>query len=82
MPAPRELSQQIPAPWKKLGCKSPRVGANFWCKFPRVRRGMVMDKIDTCIRRSDSLLINLEDWINTFDRPPFSDLPEVISGTF
>ena len=24
--------QQILAPRQKLGCKSPRVGANFWCK--------------------------------------------------
>ena len=33
MPTPRQLSQQIPAPpGQKLGCKSPRVGANFWCK--------------------------------------------------
>ena len=38
MPAPRELSQQIPAPGQKLGCKIPRVRANFWCKFPGVRR--------------------------------------------
>ena len=37
MPAPRELSQQIPAPGQKLVCKSPRVGANFWCKSSGVR---------------------------------------------
>ena len=47
MPAPRELSQQIP-PREKLGCKSPRVGANFWCKSPGVHGGMVMDEINTC----------------------------------
>ena len=32
MPSPRELSQQTPAPGKKLECKSPRVeedGADF-----------------------------------------------------
>ena len=29
MPARRELPQQITAPGQKLGCKSPRVGANF-----------------------------------------------------
>ena len=50
MPAPRELSQQILATGQKLGCKSPRVGANFWCKCPGVREGMVMDEIDTCIK--------------------------------
>ena len=50
MPAPQELSQQIPAPWQKLGCKNPRVGANFWCKSPGLHGGgVVMDEIDTCI---------------------------------
>ena len=37
MPAPRELSQQIPAPGQKLGCESPKVGENFWCQSPGVR---------------------------------------------
>ena len=50
MPAPQELSQQIP-PGQKLGCKSPRVGENFWCKSSGVHRGMVMDEIDTCISK-------------------------------
>ena len=49
MPDPRELSQQIPTPGQKLGCKGPRVGANCWCKSPGVRGGVVMDEIDTCI---------------------------------
>ena len=49
MAAPRELPQQIPAPGQKLGCKSPRVGANVRCKPPWVRGGVVMDEIDTCI---------------------------------
>ena len=49
MPAPRELSQQIP-PGQKVGCKSPWMGANFWSKSPAVRGGMVMDEIDTCIK--------------------------------
>ena len=40
MPAPWELSQQI--------SKSPRVGANFWCKSPGVQ-GMVIDEIDNWI---------------------------------
>ena len=50
MPAPRELSQHIPAPGQKLGCKSPRVGANFGAN-PRecAGGGVVMDEIDTCI---------------------------------
>ena len=49
MPAPRELPQQIP-PGQKLECKSPRVGANFWCKSPGMRGGMVMAKIDSCTK--------------------------------
>ena len=48
MAAPRELSQQIPTPGQKLRCKSPRVGANFWCKSGGAR-GVVMDEIYTCI---------------------------------
>ena len=39
MPAPWELPPQIsPTPEQKLGCKSPRVGANFWCISPAVHR--------------------------------------------
>ena len=54
MSFPQELSHQIPARrakarMQKLGCKSPRVGENFWCKSPGVRGGMVMTKIDSCI---------------------------------
>ena len=51
MPAPWELSQQIPAPGQKLGCQSPRVGANFLVQIPGGARGggMVMDEIDICI---------------------------------
>ena len=46
MLAPREIPQQIPAPsGQKLECKSPRVGANVWCKSQGVHRA----KIDTCI---------------------------------
>ena len=48
MPAPRELSKQIPP-----SGKSPRVMAKFWCKSPGVHGGggMVMDEIDTCIKQ-------------------------------
>ena len=48
MPAPRELSQQIPGPRAKARMQKPQVGANFWCKSPGVSGGMVMDEIDTC----------------------------------
>ena len=41
MPAPQELSQQIPAPGQKLGCKSLRVGTNVGCKSLEVRGGGV-----------------------------------------
>ena len=51
MPAHREPSQQIPAPRQKLGCKSPWVGANFWCRSLGVHGGMVMDELDTCIKK-------------------------------
>ena len=59
MPAAWELPQQIP-PRQKLGCRSPRVGANFWCKSSGVQGGMVMDEIDTFIillQKTDSLLL-------------------------
>ena len=50
MPTPRELPQQIPVPGQKLGCKSLRVGAYFWCKFSGMRgEGVVMAKIVSCI---------------------------------
>ena len=60
MPTPRELSQQIPAPGQKLGCKSPRVGANFWCKSTGVcGGGMVMAAIDTCITGNLNTMLRL-----------------------
>ena len=40
MPTPRDLPKKNPRPpGEKLGCKSPRVGANFQCKSPGVRGG-------------------------------------------
>ena len=50
MPRPSGVIATNPRPWQKLGFKSPRVGANFWCKSPGVREGIVMDEIDTCVR--------------------------------
>ena len=61
MPTPRELSQQLPAPpppGQKVGCKSRRVSANFLCKSPGVRGGMVMDEIDTCITPVAQIRVN------------------------
>ena len=45
-------TNKSPRPGQELGCKGPRVGANFWCKSPGVRGGMVMDKIDTCLKQA------------------------------
>ena len=50
MPAPRELSQQIPAPRAKARMQKPHGGGKFLVQIPGVRGGMVMDEIDTCIR--------------------------------
>ena len=36
-------------PRQKLGCKSPRVGANFGANPQGCAGGVVMDEIDTCI---------------------------------
>ena len=49
MPPLGSYPKKSKPPGQKLGCKSPRVGANFWCKSSRVRWGMVIDEIDTCI---------------------------------
>ena len=49
MTVPRELPQQPPPPGQKLGYKSPRMRANFWCKSTGVLGGMVMAKSDNCI---------------------------------
>ena len=51
MPAPRELSQQIPAPWAKARMQKPQGVGKFLVQIPRGARGgeMVMDEIDTCI---------------------------------
>ena len=50
MPAPRELSQQIPAPRAKARMQKPQGGGKFLVKSSGVSGGMVMDEIDTCIR--------------------------------
>ena len=54
MPAPRELSQQIPALRAKARMQKPQGGGNFWCKSLGVvgGGGEVMDGIDTCIIRT------------------------------
>ena len=58
MSAPRELSQQIATPGQKLGCKSPRVGANFWCKPQGVRGGgWLWMKLIPALQTSDIFLV-------------------------
>ena len=49
MPAPRELSQQIPAPRVKARMQEPQGGGKFFVQIPGGARVMVMDEIDTCI---------------------------------
>ena len=49
MPAPRELSQQIPATQAKAWMQKPQGGGKFLVQIPGGARGMVMDEIDTCI---------------------------------
>ena len=53
MPAPRELSEEITAPPRqKLGCKSPRVEANFWCESPGVRGGGMVSTSNRMVWRA------------------------------
>ena len=59
MPAPRDLPQKVPAPVEKLGCKSPKVGANFQSKSLGVRGGMVVAKLDGCI--NSAYILNFSD---------------------
>ena len=51
MPAPRELSQQIPAPRAKARMQKSQSVGKFLVQIPGDARGggMVMDEIDTCI---------------------------------
>ena len=59
MPAPRDLPPKSPPPPARVRMqKPPTVEANFQCKSPGVRGGIVMAKIDSCITRC----------INAFDK--------------
>ena len=49
MPAPQELSQQIPR--AKARMQKPQGGGKFLVQIPGVRGGMVMDETDTCIKQ-------------------------------
>ena len=51
MPAPRELSQQIPPPRAKARMQKPQGGGKFLVQIPGGARGMVMDETDTCINK-------------------------------
>ena len=48
MPAPQELSQQIPAPWAKARMQKPQGGGKFFMQIPGEYGGVVMDEIATC----------------------------------
>ena len=70
MPAPLELSQQIPPPpGKSWDAKTPGRGQIFGANPRGCAGGMVMDEIDTCITTV---------WLETLMRPMstsrFSDL--------
>ena len=51
MPAPKKLSQQIPAPRAKARMQKPQGGGKLLVQIPGGARegGMVMGEIDTCI---------------------------------
>ena len=54
MPAPRELSQQMPASRAKARMQKPQGGANVCCQSQGCvggGGGMIMDEIDTCIAK-------------------------------
>ena len=51
LPAPRELSQQIPAHWGKARMQKPQGENKVLVQIPGVRGGMVMDEIDTYITK-------------------------------
>ena len=51
MPAPRDIPQKIPAPRAKIRMQKPQSGGEFSVQIPGgARGGMVMAKIDNCIR--------------------------------
>ena len=39
LPAPRQLSQQIPVPWAKAKMQKPQGGGKFLVQIPRDARG-------------------------------------------
>ena len=52
MPAPRELPQQISAPWAKARMQKPLGGGKFLVQIPGgAGERMDMNEIDTCITR-------------------------------
>ena len=59
MPAPRDLPQQIPAPRAKARMQKPQGGGKFLVQIPGgARGGMVMTKIDSCIKKEVGKDIN------------------------
>ena len=50
MSAPRELPQQISVSRAKARMQNPQGGGKFFMQIPEVRGGIVMAKIDSCIR--------------------------------
>ena len=61
MPAPRDIPQKIPAPRAKIRMQKPQSGGEFSVQIPGGARGgggMVMAKIDNCIRLAINLKIH------------------------
>ena len=50
MPVPQELPQQIPTPWAKVWLQKFQGGGTFLVQILGGVRGMVMAKIDSCIK--------------------------------
>ena len=52
MPAPRDIPQKMPAPRAKIRMQKPQSGGEFSVQIPGgARGGMVMAKIDNCIKQ-------------------------------
>ena len=74
MPAPRELSQQIPAPWAKAGMQKPQGGSKFLVQIPGGARGgwLWMKLIPALCKQSTPGLHKVEHGITKREAtPPF-----------
>ena len=49
MPAPRSYPNKSLPPGQKLGCKTPRVEANSWCKSSGCVEGWLLQKLTAAL---------------------------------